>query len=129
VPDSGAPDERAGFLGLHHSARLQCGGCQGYDFELPELGLIGPQRRTQAALQRGHSHPSLRPVHPVTLSDVAQGECDADGTLQYILTLETAGGFAVSFSAPRGRLSELAQAVADVAVAAELVPAVAHLNS
>jgi hypothetical protein len=90
--------------------------------------LMSLPRMIQAALQRSHADPSLRLVHPMPRFGAERGECDAAGLLQYILTLETAAGFAVSFPATEGRLAELANAVVDDVVGVEPVSAVAYLN-
>ena len=70
----------------------------------------------QRALQRSHGDASLRLVHPLSGYTLERGLRDGDGQ-QYILTLQTEGGFGVSFAAREGSLSMLAHGLtADVAV-------------
>jgi hypothetical protein len=65
----------------------------------------------QKALRNRHGDDSLRLAHPLESFNVEVGETSATGTRQYILTLATAGGFAVSFSGSDSDLASLGGAI------------------
>jgi hypothetical protein len=65
----------------------------------------------QKALRNRHGDDSLRLAHPLESFDVEIGETSASGTPQYILTLCTSGGFAVSFSGSDSDLAALGGAI------------------
>jgi hypothetical protein len=65
----------------------------------------------QKALRNRHGDDSLRLAHPLESFNVELGETSTTGDRQYILTLSTAGGFAVSFSGSATDLSSLGAAI------------------
>jgi hypothetical protein len=65
----------------------------------------------QKALRNRHGDDSLRLAHPLESFNVELGETSTTGDRQYILTLSTAGGFAVSFSGSDTDLSSLGAAI------------------
>jgi hypothetical protein len=65
----------------------------------------------QKALRNRHGDDSLRLAHPLESFDVEAGEALASGSRQYILTLCTSGGFAVSFSGSDTDLASLVGAI------------------
>jgi hypothetical protein len=67
----------------------------------------------QKALQNRHGDDSLRLAHPLESFTVELGETSPSGTRQYILTLSTAGGFAVSFSGSSSDLASLGGAISN----------------
>ncbi len=73
--------------------------------------LMSLPRMVEAALRNGHGDDSLRVVHPLDRYKIELGESTADGTQQYILTLETGGGFAVSFVASAELLASFARSI------------------
>ena len=75
----------------------------------------------QKALRNRHGDDSLRLAHPLEGFNVEVGEASASGTPQYILTLSTSGGFAVSFSGSDSDLASLGGAIcSDVAPLTQL---------
>ena len=70
----------------------------------------------QKALRNRYGDDSLRLAHPLESFNVELGETSASGDRQYILTLSTSGGFAVSFSGSDSDLASLGGALSsDVA--------------
>lgn len=65
----------------------------------------------QKALRNRHGDDSMRLAHPLESFNVEVGETPASGTPQYILTLCTAGGFAVSFSGSGSDFASLGGAI------------------
>jgi hypothetical protein len=65
----------------------------------------------QKALRNRHGDDSLRLAHPLESVNVEAGETSAGGVRQYILTLSTVGGFAVSFSGSDTDLASLVGAI------------------
>jgi hypothetical protein len=65
----------------------------------------------QKALRNRHGDDSLRVAHPLDSFNVEAGEALASGARQYILTLCTSGGFAVSFSGSDTALASLVGAI------------------
>jgi hypothetical protein len=65
----------------------------------------------QKALRNRHGDDSLRLAHPLDSFNVEAGEALASGARQYILTLCTSGGFAVSFSGSDTDLASLVGAI------------------
>jgi hypothetical protein len=65
----------------------------------------------QKALRNRHGDDSLRLAHPLESFNVEAGEALASGARQYILTLCTSGGFAVSFSGSDTDLASLVGAI------------------
>jgi hypothetical protein len=65
----------------------------------------------QKALRNRHGDDSLRLAHPLDGFDVEAGEASASGKRQYILTLRTSGGFAVSFSGSDTDLASVGGAI------------------
>ncbi len=65
----------------------------------------------QKALRNRHGDDSLRLAHPLESFNVELGEPSPAGTPQYILTLATSGGFAVSFSGSHSDLASLGGAI------------------
>jgi hypothetical protein len=65
----------------------------------------------QKALRNRHGDDSLRLAHPLESFNVELGEPSPTGTPQYILTLATSGGFAVSFSGSHSDLTSLGGAI------------------
>jgi hypothetical protein len=63
------------------------------------------------ALQNGHGDESLRLVYPLEGYKLELGEVDWNGAQRFILTLETAGGFAVSFAGSAERLACMARTI------------------
>src|SRR5260370_31258976 len=61
----------------------------------------------QKALRNRHGDDSMRLAHPIESFNIEAGEALASGARQYILTLCTSGGFAVSFSGSDTDLSSL----------------------
>jgi hypothetical protein len=78
----------------------------------------------QKALRNRHGDDSLRLAHPLESFNVEAGEALASGARQYILTLCTSGGFAVSFS---GSDHDLASLVG--AISSNIVPFIQPENS
>ena len=73
--------------------------------------LMSLPRMVETALRRGHGDDSLRVVHPLDRYRIELGESTPDGTQQYIVTLETGGGFAVSFVASADLLAGFARSI------------------
>jgi hypothetical protein len=67
----------------------------------------------QKALRNLQGDDSLRLAHPLESFNVEAGETSTTGTRQYILTLATAGGFAVSFSGSETDLASLGGAISN----------------
>ena len=65
----------------------------------------------QKALRNRSGDDSLRLAHPLESFHVELGETSGSGARQYILTLSTAGGFAVSFSGSDTDLASLGGAI------------------
>ena len=65
----------------------------------------------QKALRNRHGDDAVRFAHPLESFNVEVGETSASGTPQYILTLCTSGGFAVSFSGSDSDLASLGRAI------------------
>ena len=63
------------------------------------------------ALRNRHGDDSLRLAHPLDSFNLEAGEASASGERQYILTLSTSGGFAVSFSGSDTDLASLGGAI------------------
>lgn len=63
------------------------------------------------ALRNGRRDESLRVVYPLERYRLELGEVSSEGVRQLILTLETAGGFAVSFAASADCLACLARSI------------------
>ena len=65
----------------------------------------------QKALRNRHGDDSLRLAHPLEGYNVEVGETSTTGDRQYILTLSTSGGFAVSFSGSSSDMASLGGAI------------------
>jgi hypothetical protein len=65
----------------------------------------------QKALRNRHGDDSLRLAHPLESFNIEMGEPSPTGAPQYILTLGTSGGFAVSFSGSHSDLASLGGAI------------------
>ena len=63
------------------------------------------------ALQNGHGDESLRLVYPLERYKLELGEVDWNGAQRFILTLETTGGFAVSFAGSADCLACMARSI------------------
>ncbi|HTR01207.1 MAG TPA: hypothetical protein VMH83_14500 [Candidatus Acidoferrum sp.] len=68
-------------------------------------------RIAEEALRKTHHNDTLRLVHPLTCIDLEFGNKGSDGQQQFIMTLETTGGFAVSFVTSESELTDLACAI------------------
>ena len=86
-------------------------------------------RMLQAALRNSGGDRNLRLVHPINCFTIERGERNADGELQFILTLDTGGGFYVSFSASEALLGSIVQSVVDDVLGNPAAHAVVQLNS
>jgi hypothetical protein len=73
--------------------------------------LMSLPEMVQKALRNRHGDDSLRLAHPLESFNVEAGEASASGSRQYILTLSTSGGFAVSFSGSATDLASLGSAI------------------
>jgi hypothetical protein len=73
--------------------------------------LMSLPEMVQKALRNRHGDDSLRLAHPLESFNVEVGETCPSGARQYILTLATAGGFAVSFSGSDTDLASLGGAI------------------
>lgn len=84
----------------------------------------------QQALRRNRQDDSLRLVYPLGEFRLELGEVDEQGKPRYILTLQTAGPFEISFAATPAQLDSVAQSVIDQVVdAGQRVARPATLNS
>jgi len=63
------------------------------------------------ALQNGYADESLRLVYPLERYKLELGEVDWNGAQRFILTLETTGGFAVSFAGTADCLASMARTI------------------
>lgn len=77
---------------------------------LSQLLMTLPRIISQA-LRNGHGDESLRVVYPLEGYKLELGEVGRDGTQRFILTLETSGGFAVSFAASADCLACMARSI------------------
>ena len=73
--------------------------------------LMSLPRMVQTALRNAHGDDSLRVAHPIESYRIELGEPSAAGVPQFILTLETSGGFAVSFAASGELLGGVARSI------------------
>ena len=72
-------------------------------------------RMLETALRNRHDDESLRLVYPLEGFTLEAGETSVRGVPQFILTLDTEGGFSVSFSGSEDMLASVARAIfADV---------------
>jgi hypothetical protein len=78
----------------------------------------------QKALRNRHGDDSLRLAHPLESFNIEAGEAPVSGARQYILTLSTVGGFAVSFSGSEHDLAALVGAISS-----NVVPLIQPRNS
>lgn len=67
----------------------------------------------QQALRRNRQDESLRLVYPLGDFRLELGEVDEQGKPRYILTLQTAGPFEISFAATARQLDSVARTVID----------------
>jgi hypothetical protein len=65
----------------------------------------------QSALRVRHEDDSLRMVHPLEHFAIELGEVSAVGEQQFILTMQTDGGYAVSFSSSEDGITGLARSI------------------
>lgn len=77
---------------------------------LNELLMTIPRMIT-LALQKGHEDESLRVAYPLEQFSLELAHEGRDGLQQFMLTLETKGGFAVSFVGSADRLVSLARSI------------------
>ena len=77
---------------------------------LNELLMTIPRMIT-LALQKGHEDESLRVVYPLEHFSLELAHEGRDGVPQFMLTLETNGGFAVSFAGSADCLASLARSI------------------
>jgi hypothetical protein len=77
---------------------------------LSQLLMTIPRMICQA-LQNGHGDESLRLVYPLEGYKLELGEVDWNGAQRFILTLETTGGFAVSFAGSADCLACMARSI------------------
>lgn len=68
-------------------------------------------RMIHQALQNGHGDESLRLVYPLEGYKLELGEVDWNGAQRFILTLQTGGGFAVSFASSADSLTCMARSI------------------
>jgi hypothetical protein len=84
--------------------------------------LMSIPKMIQVAIRNRYRDDSLRLVHPLQDFNVEQGKRNSAGTEQFILTLQTSEGFAVSFSATENQLAALVTVVVDEVQPLESAP-------
>jgi hypothetical protein len=104
-------DPRGDFVRLHLKDRDGQTGTVVLPTDCLTQLLMSLPGMVQKALRNRHGDDSLRLAHPLESFNVEVGEASASGTPQYILTLCTSGGFAVSFSGSDADLASLGGAI------------------
>lgn len=67
----------------------------------------------QTALRNRYGDDSLRLVHPLGRYSIEPGTPNYQGVEQFILTLNTGGGYSVAFAMPGGMLTQIAQSISE----------------